>query len=288
MKKKIGLIVTIICCIFTFVVLIPFTINILYKYDLGIWVLQCEWSAGEILGFYGALLSGALTVIGVLLTIKHETAVRKKDESITYKPIIELVGHDMDVVCGYREVGLGYGVSFENSNNDKLRKRYLESQTNNLPKYKLFFQNVGRGETYNAVVKEYKVRSTDWEDISGICSNIAMPLYVGEIIKDAYLGIYVKLPDYLLLPKEKNRFFLSTELHIEYSDMFNRVRYEYGTILKHQIDVVGEEAETPLVCNSDYHYVKVSYKVIEVMPTRKICTNTEEIFEDRYLENNKY
>lgn len=76
----------------SFFIAIPLGINILFKIDLGIDMLQSEWEAGDALSFYGAVLSGMLTVIGVFLTIRNENNKAKNDDFIKYKPILELNG----------------------------------------------------------------------------------------------------------------------------------------------------------------------------------------------------
>ena len=44
------------------ITIIPLIINILFKYNFNIPIIQSEWSAGEALNFYGSIL----TLIGTL------------------------------------------------------------------------------------------------------------------------------------------------------------------------------------------------------------------------------
>ena len=66
----------------------------------------------------------------------------------------------LPMACGYREVGLGYQIGFRNDQTEieKLTEIFFEQQRQNNPKYVLLFQNVGRGETFNAVVDKFVVK----------------------------------------------------------------------------------------------------------------------------------
>lgn len=260
----------------------PLILNIAFKVDLGIWCIQSEWSAGEALAFYGAVLSGLFTLIGVMVTIKNENIQRKKDEAIKYKPILELIGLDLPMVSARRDVGLGYGISYSNStpNKHEIINKFLENQCGKDPKYTLYYRNIGRGETFNATVESFEVEDTNWVDISGLSSNISTPQYIGEIIKDGVVSIGVKLPTYLIMPKKKEvaYFELSTRLYLSYSDMFNRIRYQYILYIKNKVIVDEVEKEAPEICNEDYHYVKVHYEPYEILPTRMVYSKAQNSF----------
>ena len=57
---------------------IPFVINILFKFDANIDVLQAEWSAGDALGYYGAVLSFLGTVILGVLALYQNHIIKKE------------------------------------------------------------------------------------------------------------------------------------------------------------------------------------------------------------------
>lgn len=290
MKINTKTIWIIIVCALLCLVIIPLVINVLFKIDLGIRVLQSEWNAGDALAFYGSVLSGLLTVIGVFLTIRYENNKAKKEDSIKYKPILELDGINLNEKCGYREVGLGYGISYSNNNPNKeqILKKFSENLCGKRPKYQLYFKNVGRGETFNARLESFKIKSLNWTDISNMDSNYSTPQYIGEIIADGYLGVYVYLPDYLLLPKDTsniNYFDLCTELTITYSDMFDRMKYKSVLYIHNKIKVTGIEELTPDVSDDNYHYVKVEYKPYDPMPSKMIFSKKkgEYVHEHEYI-----
>ena len=273
------------------VIIIPIILNILYKFDSGICIFQTEWHAEDTLSFYGDILGAGVTVIGVVWTINNERKERKKDNSILYKPILELVQvnpQTLPMACGYREVGLGYQIGFRNDQTEieKLTEIFFEQQRQNNPKYVLLFQNVGRGETFNAVVDKFVVKDKNWSDISHIDSNVNCNQYIGEIIQNSYFYIQVNLPDYLILPKNLGNqkwFELATELSVSYSDMFNRIRYRTILHIRHKIFVEEEVQPAPSINRDDYHYVKVHYELYQIMPYKEIFF----FFKNAFVNENK-
>lgn len=269
----------------TFVFIAPLVINILYKFDSGVCIFQTEWNAEDALSFYGDILGAAVAVIGVVWTIKHEREERKKDNSILYKPILELVKVNPreHIACGLREVGLGYQIGFSNDqpNLEELTEYFFNHQKQNNPKSILVFKNVGRGETFNAVVDSFRVKSKNWEDISYIDSNVSDNQYVGEIIQNGFFKVRVNLPDFLILPKDlgNQRWFeIVTELNLSYSDMFNRIRYRSQLILKYRIVVEHEEKPSPDIYRDAYHYVKVQYDLYEILPEKMVFSPKDNSF----------
>lgn len=289
MNKKI--IFKILLYSFLLIIVVPMVINVLYKFNSGICIFQTEWQAEDALSFYGDILGAAVAVIGVAWTINHERKERKKDNSILYKPILELVdvNPETHVVCGFREVGLGYGIGFRNDQSDyeNIWEHFHNQQTQNNPKYTLLFKNTGRGETFNAVVDDFQVKNTNWNDISHIGSNIGCNQYIGEIIQNGFFKINVNLPDYLILPKNLGNqkwFEISSELTFSYSDMFNRIRYRSLIILKFKVIVEHEEEISPDIDRENYHYVKVHYD-LEIMPEKLVFSPKDNTFvrETRFI-----
>lgn len=256
--------------------------------------MQTEWTSGDTLSFYGSVLSTVLAVLGVILTIQHEQDTRRKDNSVLYKPILELVHvnpHSLPEVCSYRKVGLGYGIGYcKNDITEDQINNLLSQQHVNNPKYILLFQNVGRGETFNTVVDDFKVTSVNWKDISNIAPNIGCNQYIGEIVQNGYFYISVNLPDYLIIPKnlENQRWFeLGADLEISYSDMFDRIRYQTTLNIKHKITVLEETTPSPLIYDDNYHYVKVIYEPYEIMPLKKIFSIQSGTFVEQHELSNK-
>ena len=62
---------SIILFILVFFIAIPTCINLAFKYDSGIIILQAEWDASDALGFYGGILAAGFGIYGVFLSIQY-------------------------------------------------------------------------------------------------------------------------------------------------------------------------------------------------------------------------
>ena len=69
-----------IICVIVLIALIgvPFVINLLFKADTNINVFQAEWSAGDALGYYGAVLSFLGTVILGALALYQNHMIKEE------------------------------------------------------------------------------------------------------------------------------------------------------------------------------------------------------------------
>ena len=127
-----GIVMTVLLVSFLFLLSIPFFINNLYKYGVKIDIFN---NPGNVLSFYGSILGGIITLVGVIITIDYERRIKNKEFELQYKPILKLEG-----------IKLG---THENTNceidiyTDKCFSR-LE-----FPKTCLSLKNVGRGEMLN-------------------------------------------------------------------------------------------------------------------------------------------
>lgn len=245
------------------------------------------------LNFYGTILSGIITLMGVKITIKHENNVKKNDETITYKPILAVDGINKKISCMSREIGLGMEYVFSNSDPDMKRKseKFFEQQKSNNPKYCLYIKNKGRGETFNAILEDFIVASANWDKEINVHSNIGHNQYIGEVLKDEYIGINVNLPNYLFMPEKMKDvlwYELSTTTIISYSDMFNRVRYQYRIHTVYKVVVEEFVDEQPYFYRDGFKYAKVCYELLEIMPEMRIYSKKHKKFihEHKYITEN--
>ena len=80
-QKTHNCIYTCLYAIFTVLFGIPFLINILYKFDIGFEILRAEWSAGDALSYYGAILSFIGTVgLGALAMYQNHIIRTESDK----------------------------------------------------------------------------------------------------------------------------------------------------------------------------------------------------------------
>ena len=229
----------------------------------------------SILNFYATVIGGLLTLVGVWMTIKHENEIKKEEDLIKYKPILEVCGMNESQTCALREVKLG--MPFYSSNNDekkeeKHEKFYRDLEDNTT--YRILIQNKGRGETFGAVLNRFEFKETNWDkDNTLLCSAVSENQYIGEILKDGYLGIDVKLPNYMFMPEKQEGLLwyeLRTNIIISYSDMFNKNKYQYELYLISKVLVKKIEEEQPYFYKDNFKYSKVKYDSIQIMPVKKI------------------
>lgn len=264
---------------------IPLLINILFKHNFGVKWIQSEWSAGEALSFYGALLGGFITLFGVAITLKNENKKRINEEAILYKPILTFEGIDENIKCLIGNVYIGYPISVTNDDEDNMNL-FFEQQGGKIRKCRLDIKNSGRGETYNTVIEDYNIKC-NWDDISRISGN-SSGQYIGEVIKDSYLGIDVHLPDYLILPKNyKDDLEMILTINIDYSDMFNINRYRLKLHIFLLVIPQQEQKKHPNIYDDKYHYTSVKYEIRDIMPEKQFYSFKEKKYINDYFMYHK-
>ena len=87
---KVDKLLKLIILIFILILVIPLLINILFSIDSPVWWLRANWSCGDLLSFYGAILTGIITIIGVFLTIRYYKLQNKDDLEKDVMPFIAL------------------------------------------------------------------------------------------------------------------------------------------------------------------------------------------------------
>lgn len=278
--KILGIII-----IFVFMpIILNWIIEILIYYKI------MEGSFDErVLNFYATIIGGLVTLLGVWITIKHENEIKKEEDLIKYKPILEVCGINDAHTCILREVKLG--MPFYSSNDDpEKEKKYEEfyKQLEDTTTYRILIQNKGRGETFGAVLNRFEFLETNWDkDNTLLCNATSENQYVGEILKDGYFGINVILPNYMFMPEKQENLLwyeLKTKIIITYSDMFNKKKYQYNIYAKFKVSVVNFEEEQPYFYKDNFRYARVKYDSIEIMPSKKIYSNKR----NEYIDISKY
>ena len=109
-KKHKVLFIIIFVIIFVALIGVPFTINLLFKVDTKINVFQPEWSAGEALGYYGAVLSFLGTVIlGALALYQNHIIKEEADKKAAVLEAKEYI-ENMPKFTMYFKGCYGFGV----------------------------------------------------------------------------------------------------------------------------------------------------------------------------------
>lgn len=229
------------------------------------------------LAFYGALISGLFTVLGVVMTLKHENKLKREDDSITYKPILVIDDIDKKVNCIVRNVG--FRLPGTNTKESFFR-------------YRLLLKNKGRGETFNAVLENAEVCDVSWDQDNRLYYFYSQNQYIGEVLKDEYIGIDIELPNYLFMPKDikDNNYRLITCIILNYCDMFNRVKYQYKVYTTYDVVITDRDKNNTDPNNPDLIYSKVVYGINGMMPEKLIYSKKENKFiheEEFYRKSNK-
>lgn len=244
--------------------------------------------------FYASFFGGLITLVGVVITLESESKQKKKDDSIKYKPILRVEGINLDKNCLLREVHFGMGFSSSNSDPNreaKCEKFYKQTSPEN-PLFRLMLKNIGRGETFNAVLEKAEIKSVSWDDKPNLYFLGGRNQYIGEICINELLGIDFYLPEYLFITESLNgRKYheICIGLFIDYSDMFNRVKYQQSIHIKLRVNVVKFEKELPYFYKDNYKWAKIRYSSPVIMPMKKVYSfKDDEYIHEVYTKlNNK-
>lgn len=79
-KKRLLLICLILLALLFFLVVIPFCIHLLFKWDTGCALLKWEPNTGSMLEFYGAILGGGVTLLVLWITTDETRKIQRKNE----------------------------------------------------------------------------------------------------------------------------------------------------------------------------------------------------------------
>lgn len=73
-----------------FVIVVPALINWAFKLHTPYNFFAAEWSAGDVLSFYGAMLASVATIVGVYLSIDYAQRNYREDEANRVRPYLAL------------------------------------------------------------------------------------------------------------------------------------------------------------------------------------------------------
>ncbi len=121
--KKHKVIFVFICLLITIILFgIPFLINLLFKINSDAEIFQAEWSAGEALSYYGAILSFIGTVVlGALALYQNHIIKQEADKKAYYleqKEKQENMPKFIVDFCGANGGHSNYGFTIKNVSNN--------------------------------------------------------------------------------------------------------------------------------------------------------------------------
>ena len=139
---------------------------------------------------------------------------------------------------------------------------------------------IGDEEIEEPQTRVFNVADIDATELSDKV-NIGGNQYIGEVLKDEYIGIDVNLPNYLFMPEKMEGvlwYELRTNTFISYSDMFNRVRYQYCIHIVYKVIIEEFIEDPPFFYKEGFKYAKVRYELFHIMPEMKIYSKKQKKF----------
>ena len=110
----------IIGSIIIFWVLIPLIINLAFKINAVTSIFAAEWSAGDVLSFYGSIIAAVVTIIGVYITIDYSRKNFDEDEMNRIRPYMALTHYKFRA----RKALLGNNTPVETENQGDFYEEY--------------------------------------------------------------------------------------------------------------------------------------------------------------------
>ena len=230
MKKKDITKIVIIAIVILFV--IPFLINFSFK-TYSIRFLVAEWSAGDLLSFYGAVLGALITLIGLIVTLNYQSKQARKVDEIKYKPILKLK-------------------SVETENNGFMGRRELKI----LFPYHSFNADEFKVQKENYFYKQAEIKEVDWDQSTHLYIGTSVPLSLGEILVDESADIIISLPNFLFLKEGQINNHIWFYLTVSYDDMFLRNRRTLKILSDFQI-IPRTKAPAPYFYKEGFEYYEV-------------------------------
>lgn len=232
-NKKIIILVSVIL-----VVIVPIFINLSFKVYLAP-LFTAEWGAGDLLSYYGSLLGGIITLVGVVMTLNYQTKQSEADDAIKYKPIIKLasVENEYSDFIANRELSVRFPVWYFNDDSLRVQKeKTFEEQMKCMTSFHVLLKNKGRGEAVDVSLDSVKIEEVSWDDDSKLYIASNMPLSMGDILVDEKADVIINFPNYLFLKDENtSQNLIRIELKLSYNDMFRRNKKEFGMLLDFQV-----------------------------------------------------
>lgn len=234
----------IIFFIAVFLLIIPIFINLLFKIYIDN-LFSAEWSAGDMLSFYGSILGGCLTLFGVMITLKHQEKDSLERDLIKYKPIldVETIESFRDYFGGNRDIILRnqYGSYFNTEDSSFVQQTDLiDSEASQ--KFHVLIKNKGRGETTESILKNLKITEDSLEVFPKLYIGPSGEISLGEILVDQKIDLVFHLPNYISVNEnfEQDSYFISIELLIAYEDIFGILKRDYKLILQLKVVLLEE------------------------------------------------
>jgi len=190
---------------------------------------------GSFIGFFGSIIGGILTLIGVWLTISFQMNNIKKERAIQLKPVLQGI-KGSDEANNIADIILKYNILDSNILEDLGAK---SSWFDNKPYHQenIYIKNKGRGETGQFKIDNHKLSFYDIKNHKKVTETVFISSYEHfdkipeEINVEESLNIAIKIPKFLPLNEKLitnyREFNAVVDINMRYSDMFNLIQYIY-------------------------------------------------------------
>lgn len=242
---------------FPFIFIVPLFINLSFKYYFSP-MLSSEWSAGDLLAYYGAVLGGIITLVGVNITLNYQSEMSRRDDDVKYKPILRLdsvLGKYAEFIAR-RELKVLYPYSCSLSDDNEY-ENLSRHPMEDMYSFHLIFENKGRGEATDVTLYDAKISEVSWDKASHLYIATGTPMSLGELIINERVDIILSIPKLLFL-KEKQEcgYNIRIDIFISYNDMFQRNQK--------QINISSYFQVIPRKKSKSSYYYKEGFSLYEV------------------------
>lgn len=138
--KVIALMILSLIIIIFLLFVIPFLINVFFQYQAPLRWLEATWGSGDLLSFYGSVLTGILAILGVFWTVQYSKKQYKEDNINRVLPYIAINTMQTETKVDVIEYILwSLGIINEEKNNKK--KDIQNQEKNEMVKYREYILN---------------------------------------------------------------------------------------------------------------------------------------------------
>lgn len=254
MKKKDLPKIIIIAIVILFV--IPLLINLSFKTG-SIPLLAAEWTAGDLLSFYGSVLGAIITLIGLVITLNYQSKQARKDDDVKYRPILKIVSVERGKMYSngnYSDFIKQYNIEMSFPEN----KDSINYWKKNSPQHFLVdLKNQGRGEATEVSLDIAQVKSVCWDENSHLQIITSQPISLGEISVGDSVLFDISLPNHMFLKQGYDHYFISIELVISYDNIFHRNRTAIKSLFTFEV-IPSYHIEAPYDYKPDFEFHQVS------------------------------
>lgn len=256
MNKKYFIRFLLISIIFIFV--IPFFINFIFKFNSND-LLFAEWTAGDLLAFYGSLLGSGITLWGIVKTLDYQFKQSQQDDAVKYRPILKLdmVLPRYEGFIARREIPIKFPfASFLDDPFQEQKSIQFYKQMEQMSRFHFLIKNKGRGEAVDVVLEDIVLKEVSWDEHSHLSVATNQKQSLGEVLVNDSVDIIISFPEYMFLKENKNHYSIRVEFSVKYKDMF-RKNSKQLTLLSDFTVFPKSKSVSPYIYKEDFDYCNV-------------------------------